>query len=173
LISCYLFPDAGTSKKIFDRLIKSPSASILSESAIVLVTHAAHFLNRVDLLMVVVEGEAKFLGTWADLSGFTPDDQKTRDAIEYIRSSVQEGAEIEGGGKVGPKSGGVVLDDDDPDGKKNDGKVMTVEEREHGLSSLKTWLLWFKYAGGVPFLVVQFFLLTLDRLAYVASEYWL
>jgi ATP-binding cassette subfamily C (CFTR/MRP) protein 1 len=172
LISCYLFPDAGTSKKIFDRLIKSPSASILSESAIVLVTHAAHFLNRVDMIMVVVEGEAKFLGTWADLSVFTTDDQKTTDAIEYIRSSVQEGAEIEGGGKVGPKSGEVVLDDD-PDGKKNDGKVITVEEREHGLSSLSTWLLWFKYAGGVPFLVMQFLLLTLDRLAYVSSEYWL
>jgi ATP-binding cassette subfamily C (CFTR/MRP) protein 1 len=172
LISCYLFPDAGTSKKIFDRLIKSPSASILSESAIVLVTHAAHFLNRVDMIMVVVEGEAKFLGTWADLSVFTTDDQKTTDAIEYIRSSVQEGAEIEGGEKVGPKRGEVVLDDD-PDGKKNDGKVITVEEREHGLSSLRTWLLWFKYAGGVPFLVMQFLLLTLDRLAYVSSEYWL
>lgn len=137
-------------------------------------THAAHFLNRVNTIMVVVEGKAKFLGTWADLSGFTPDDQKTKDAIEYIRSSVQEGAESEDGGTVGPKSGKVVLDDDDdPDGKKDDGKLMTVEEREHGLSSLKTWLLWFKYAGGVPFLVMQFLLLTLDRLAYVASEYWL
>jgi hypothetical protein len=124
--------------------------------------------------MVMVEGEAKFLGTWADLSGFTPNDQKTGDAIEYIRSSVQEEAEIEGGGKVGPKNGKVVLhDDDDPDGKKDNGKVITVEEREHGLSSLKTWLLWFKYAGGVPFILMQFLLLTLDRLAYVASEYWL
>lgn len=50
---------------------------------------------------------------------------------------------------------------------------MTVETREHGHSSLKTWLLWFKYAGGIPFLVIQVSLMALDRLAYVGTEVWL
>ena len=53
------------------------------------------------------------------------------------------------------------------------GKLMTVETREHGHSSLKTWLLWFKYAGGIPFLVVQVSLMALDRLTYVGTEVWL
>jgi hypothetical protein len=125
-----------------------------------------------DMIMMVVvdEGEAKFVGTCADLSVFRIDDQETRDAIEYTRSSLQGGAEFEGGGKLGRK----VMN-----GKQNDGKVMTVEEREHGLSSLRIWLIWFKYAGDVPFLVMQFllflllFLMTLDGLAYVSSEDWL
>ena len=51
---------------------------------------------------------------------------------------------------------------------------MTVEKREHGLSSFKTWLLWFRqHAGGFPFLAVQVILMTIDRVFYIATEYWL
>ena len=50
---------------------------------------------------------------------------------------------------------------------------MTEEEREQGLSSLKTWLLWFKHAGGSFFVFFQIFFMTMDRFAYVSVEFWL
>ena len=50
---------------------------------------------------------------------------------------------------------------------------MTVEEREHGLSSIATWLLWFKHAGGIPFIVLHVVFMAFDRFIYVAVEWWL
>ena len=50
---------------------------------------------------------------------------------------------------------------------------MTEEEREQGLSSLKTWLLWFKHAGGAFFIIFQVLFMTIDRFSYVAVEFWL
>ena len=132
---------------MFDRLIDSAN-SILSNSAIVLVTHASHFLNRVDRIMVVVDGKCQFAGTWDELLKHQPDDPKQKDVIEHIRSSVQEVANGDDENENQQKS--------DRDDKMNsklkskeldgpaDGKLMTVEEREHGISSLSTWLLWFK-----------------------------
>lgn len=160
--------DASTSKVIFDNLRNQ-----LKNAGVVLVTHAAHFLSRVDKIMVVTEGKIKFHGTWTELLEFVPGDEKTRDAVEHIRSSVQEGhddeiqhgakshsdAENDGVGKASTKTSG--------------GKLMTIEEREHGLSSLSTWLLWFKHAGGIPFLVAHILFMTLDRFSYFSVEYWL
>ena len=167
--------DAGTAKNIFSFLIKSETNSILSNSAIVLVTHASHFLNKVDKIMVIVDGLGKFQGSWADLSVFEAKDIKTNDAIDFIRSSVQESTVTstpsEEDGRVTSKLRDFSLNTEQEDTKK--GKLMSVETREYGLSSLKTWFLWFKYAGGVPFLIIQFVLMTADRFAYVATEFWL
>ena len=165
--------DAGTSKIIFENL-----KSLLSGSAIVLVTHAAHFLSQVDKIMLVSDGQVKFNGTWNDLLTFKPLDPKTSDAVEHIRQSVQEDASDPA------QSGPDVRSSDrrnSTDGK-NGGrastllsgkKIMTIEDREHGLSSLSTWLLWFKHAGGVYFIFVHIFFMAIDRFTYVAVEYWL
>jgi len=182
--------DAGTARKIFDTLMNS-KASVLKDVAMVLVTHASHFLNRVDDILVVVDGQGKFHGTWSELSYFESHDKKTMDAIDFIVSSVQEDAVDEEKESVSqhnvsssskasadPKQNFSMAFQPDkiPDkdaNKKKDGRLITVEERKHGLSSLRTWTLWFRYAGGFPFIFVQVFLMTLDRIAYVASEYWL
>ena len=50
---------------------------------------------------------------------------------------------------------------------------MKKEEREHGLSTFKTWFIWFNYAGGFTFIAVMFLSLAIDRSAYVATEWWL
>jgi hypothetical protein len=59
------------------------------------------------------------------------------------------------------------------DADKRKGEVMTMEQREHGVSSIQTWLLWFKYAGGLVFISVQIILMTCDRCSYVAIDWWL
>eukprot|EP00977_Amphora_coffeiformis_P015196 scaffold4442_cov125-Amphora_coffeaeformis.AAC.27 len=156
--------DAGTAKKVFSNLIRGPAA-FLKDSAVILVTHASHFLNRVDQIAVIVEGRNKFLGSWNQLVEFQAPDEATQRAIDHIRLSIQE----------------AHSDDEQPEHRKDPSApkdatkklaLMTVEEREHGLSSSKTWLLWFKYAGGVSFFAIMVVLLTVDRLFYFGQEFW-
>jgi ATP-binding cassette subfamily C (CFTR/MRP) protein 1 len=167
--------DASTGKKIFDRLFKSKDNSLLASSAIVLVTHAAHFLNQVDQIMVMVQGQAKFLGTWDELVNARTDEEVAAKAIDFIRLSVQEVGDHDNDARE------EVLDDQTSLGELRNGKpppeekgtIMSIETREHGLSKLGTWLLWFKYAGGLPFLFTQVLLLGLDRFFYIVTELWL
>jgi ABC-type protease/lipase transport system fused ATPase/permease subunit len=51
--------DAGTAKVVFERLFRSRNA-FFKNTAVVLVTHASHFLNRVDKVLVMVHGSNKF-----------------------------------------------------------------------------------------------------------------
>ena len=160
--------DAGTSKLVFENLVRG-SNSVFSAAAVVLVTHASHFLNRVDKILVVVGGNNKFYGTWDNLASFQPRDAETMVAVEHIKSSVQEvNSETQ-------EKGDEYEEQDNAKRKvyKKKDALMTVEESEQGLSSLKTWLLWFKHAGGFFFIIVQVFLMTVDRFAYVAVEFWL
>merc|ERR1719401_1336866 len=41
------------------------------------------------------------------------------------------------------------------------------------MSSLSTWLRWFKYAGGMFFILVQICFMAADRGSYVLIDYWL
>jgi ABC-type multidrug transport system fused ATPase/permease subunit len=82
-------------------------------------------------------------------------------------------------------NGGATFDRDEPQRKKEKqseftqdedarkGEITEAERREHGLSSLAIWLLWFKYAGGMLFVTVQISLMGFDRGAYVAIDFWL
>jgi ATP-binding cassette subfamily C (CFTR/MRP) protein 1 len=49
----------------------------------------------------------------------------------------------------------------------------TAEKREFGLSDWKTWLVWFRYAGGILFVTTTFLSLFIDRGFYVINELWL
>lgn len=172
--------DASTAKTIFERLFCSPS-SPLSSSAIVLVTHAAHFLNRVNRLMILVDGQMKFLGKWDELASFDSGsaDEATLSAINSIRSSVQEGGNEDFNDKEGENYSVIEIlpsvVETTATGRIDDnvGELMTKESRQHGLSQLRIWLLWFKHAGGLPFFSIQVLLMTIDRFAYVGTELWL
>jgi len=160
--------DAGTAKLVFERLIRSESA-FFKDTAVVLVTHASHFLNRVDKVLVIVEGRNQFYGTWSDLSLHESDDSKTKAVIGFMQSAAQEDSLADDEIAVGDPSG-----TDATVGKTVEKRALiVVEHREHGLSSLKTWVLWFEHAGGPFFITLQLLFMTLDRFTYVAIEYWL
>lgn len=161
--------DAGTAKQVFSRLIKSPN-SYYKNTAVLLVTHASHFLNRVDSLMVIVDGTKTFHGTWNELADYKALDTKTQSAIEFIRNSVQEGDSSDDENETSDESNENPRSESDSLKLK---ALMTVEEREHGLSSMHTWLLWFKKAGGFFYIGILVLLMTGDRFAYVGTEYWL
>jgi ABC-type multidrug transport system fused ATPase/permease subunit len=156
--------DAGTAKLVFKDLIKGPDA-FLSDSAVILVTHASHFLNRVDRIAIIVEGQNKFFGTWNELLVFEATDLSTKTAVGHIRESIQEDHHQESMDEEIDKQSG-------PGEEVMKEALMTKEEREHGISSWTTWYLWFKYAGGLYFISIMVALLTLDRILYFGQEYW-
>jgi len=155
--------DAGTAKQVFDKLIKR----FFAETAVILVTHSAHFLNQVDRLIILVDGHNKFYGKWADLSSFRSDDVKTNRAVDFLRGSVQEEGSSSVAGSPSYEDGHSF-----PEMGKSSA-LMLAEEREYGLSSLRTWLLWCKRAGGIAFFGLLTIFLAIDRFLYVATEYWL
>jgi ABC-type multidrug transport system fused ATPase/permease subunit len=160
--------DAGTSKLVFERLLKGQNA-LFSNVAVVLVTHASHFLNRVDNIVILVDGTNEFTGAWVDLLKFQSNDKKVAQFLEFVRSSVQEEENVSA----------KEVRDELSDSKRSRGEeavsdnLMKVEEREYGLASTSTWLLWFKHAGGFFFMSFQILFMSIDRFAYVAVEFWL
>ena len=178
--------DAGTSRKIFDQVLKSADPDLLGSSATVLVTHASHFLHRVDQVMVLAGGKAAFLGSWEELTRFESTDPTAESAIDAIKNAVQEKAEDEDNASSDKETDDVVMTSAPDTSEKADGgistktaedvesgKLIEAEQREHGLSSIKTWFLWFKHAGGLAYVFVLILALGIDRTAYVATEWWL
>ena len=162
--------DAGTGREVFDRLIAANDA-LLRGAAALLVTHAPHFITHraVDRILLMVDGKNRFLGSWDGLAEYRPPDENTRRAVDHITSSVRESTlESKGQGKEG--EGTLPSESGKP---RDTGRLIQVETREQGLSSVRTWLLWFRRAGGVTFLFLQVFLMTIDRFAYVAVEFFL
>ena len=85
--------DASTGKWIFERLFCSSTKKerLLSNSAIVLVTHSSHFLSRVDNIMVLVKGKPAYLGDWDGLGRLDLEiNQEAVAVIHSLRASVQE-----------------------------------------------------------------------------------
>ena len=177
--------DAGTSQRVFQNLFETVNdeTGLLHNSGIVLVTHAVHVLQRVNKILVLDDGESIFYGTWDDLKVFEPQNTLHKMKLDKVRSSLQlsyNGEKEEE--DVQSKEGTSTTDEKKPMESSDivakptdteNGVTMTKEEREHGISSLRIWLLWFQYAGGIVFVVVQIVLMTLDRGTYVTIDWWL
>lgn len=116
----------------------------------------------------MVSGTTRFLGPFRDLDDFQPEDEEAKMIVESMKLAIQENSDIDRStNKDSPLAADKKLDEE----KK--GSLMTVEEREYGLSSWNIWLLWFRRAGGLHFLFFQILFMTIDRIAYVSVEYWL
>lgn len=167
--------DASTAKNIFEHLFDASikNHSLLSKTAVLLVTHAAHFLSRVDKIMVLVNGKTAFQGTWDEMVVAKPSDPDALEAVLSICSSVQE--RNEGSERPDTKrssTGDTYATNEEPE-EGDHSMLMTVEEREFGLAGSETWLKWFKYAGGFFFMGGTILFLLIDRGFYVINEWWL
>ncbi len=171
--------DAGTARLVFERLFKQSGNKLLSNTAVVLVTHASHFLNRVDNIMVVVDGNVPFCGTWDELNEIVVvEDPNAMVAIESIRNAVQEDASQHETDEVHNHS---VLQNTQLDAFKKTmmntesaaEALMTNETREHGLTRVWAWLLWFQQGGGTSFATGIAVLFTLEKLFYFGTEWWI
>jgi len=163
--------DAGTGSLVFDRLIGSADG-LFSNSAVLLVTHASYLVtNRaVSRILLIVDGKNCLLGTWEELQKYQPDDERVMRAVDHIRLSVRE--EDDNQKDVGCDQDSKTTREE-KDGLSKKGRLIQTETREHGLSSMRTWLLWFKRAGGLYFFLLQMSFMVIDRIAYVAVEFFL
>ena len=170
--------DAGTSQTLFNNLFGSihDENGLLHKCGVVLVTHAQHVLQRVDKILVLDEGQTIFYGNWNELQCFETANIRHQKTLRSMKSSVQLGTRSDINksksshdfAKIGITKSAVAKDDD-----KSKGEIKTVETREHGVASIKIWLLWFKYAGGLLFISIQVLLMAADRGSYVAIDWWL
>ena len=177
--------DAGTNRRVFDRLFKQSGNKLLANAAVILVTHASHFLHRVDQIMVVVDGGVSFSGSWSELSKFKADDPKSKLAIESIQNAVQEdGDDVqEEKAKIAPSSNHSVLTNTEmlSSYKRRANNMhqnvtealMSRESRQHGKTRLWTWTLWFREAGGLVFTTGVLTVFALEKLFYFGTEWWM
>jgi len=176
--------DADTGRRVFENLFH-PSGSgsgLFDGTAVVLVTHAFHILHMVDSILVLANGKCIFVGDWGNLADCHPKDRKEADVIESIRMSVQV-ANSDGEMTSSPSCAKLSTAATDTGShcyikkqhlsNEDNGKIMSIEEREHGISQISTWLKWFEFSGGRFFVVVIFLAISFDRLMYVATEWWL
>ena len=169
--------DAGTARKVFDCLFKQSGNKLLSKTAVVLVTHASHFLNRVNKVMVVVDGMIPFSGTWGELLEADVVDPKAKIAIESIRNAVQE----DGNNTADEMINRLVLQNNEVDAFRRaimnpsgiSEALMSIETREHGLTRTWAWILWFQQAGGPIFTFGIVTLFALEKLFYFGTEWWI
>ena len=169
--------DAGTSQTLFDNLFGSihDDGGLLHKCGVVLVTHAQQVLQQVDKILVLDDGQSLFYGTWNELQCFETANTHHRKTLRSMQSSLQLGTNVATNSKPsqGPAKNeitkSVIAKDDD----KSKGEIKSVETREHGVASIKIWLLWFKYAGGLLFISIQVLLMAADRGSYVAIDWWL
>jgi len=171
--------DAGTSQRLFDNVFDNNVHNkdrLLQNSGTILVTHAEHVLKRVDKILVLDRGQSIFCGTWAQLQSFQSENTRHRATLLSMRSSAQLSAssdttnsseKIDATKNV--KQVSVIAKDTDA----SKGELKSDEQREHGGSSVGVWLLWFVYAGGFFFIIMQVIFLILDRGSYVVIDWWL
>ncbi|KAL7549818.1 hypothetical protein ACHAWF_013061 [Thalassiosira exigua] len=164
--------DAGTSRQLFDNLFaKDGGSGVLRDCGVVLVTHAINVLRRVDKILVLDRGEAIFYGTYDELQSFQIDDIHRMTKIKSMRSSLQLGSDDDRGLASATASPGPSMITNEDEAHK--GELLSKEERKHGESALGIWLLWFQYAGGIIFIVIQILLMACDRGSYVVIDWWL
>jgi ABC-type multidrug transport system fused ATPase/permease subunit len=153
--------DAETASAVFEGLF-GPDGVLQSQSTI-LVTHATKFLMRMDRIVFLSEGKVTFSGTWAELQQLEGKDAITALDASYS-PSLDEKYNL-------TKSRKKEVEPFQDNGDKEEG-LMTAEEKEHGMSQLRIWYLWFEHAGGWSFFLIQILFLSFDRTMYVASEWY-
>ena len=169
--------DAGTSQQLFDNIFDNKinkKEGLLQNAGTILVTHAEHVLKRVDKILVLEGGQSIFCGTWTELQSFEPENKRHSATLQSMRSYAQLSAST-ASAKVDDLS---CCDDTNKapirkcteDSKE---ELKSVEQREHGVSSIGIWLLWFVYAGGFFFITLQVMFMTVDRGSYVVIDWWL
>jgi ATP-binding cassette subfamily C (CFTR/MRP) protein 1 len=153
--------DSNTASMVFDGLFGSDRDGLLRSSGTILVTHAVHFLPRVDFILVMLEGSPSFFGTWSELQLLEGLSREVISSIQASNHGDGDERKRKGPGGKGRKEGMA----------ERDGFIMTAEEREYGVAHLSVWIMWLHNAGGWVYVSLQVLFLILDRGLYVASEW--
>lgn len=124
-----------------------------------------HILKKVNNILVLDKGHQIFCGSYDVLQNQSVENP----VLVSMQSSSHLNPETISSNTNSSMEVSVISSD--ADAKK--GELITDEQREHGMSSISIWLLWFQYAGGFFFIIVQIILMACDRGSYILIDWWL
>ena len=176
---CYFDPDivllddplSAVDSHVGQFLFENCITGSLGRKTRVLVTHQLQVLPKVDYIYVLENGHIREEGTFADLmakqldfsaliKNYGGDEKKNSDGKN--ESTVDRDA-------VNPKKLATLAS---PLGASHR-DLMSKEERTTGNVRGKVWMTYFNAAGGVPFILGCFTIITIVQSVLVANNYWL
>ena len=138
-----------------------------SSSTRILVTHALHFLPRVDYIYFMVEGRIVERGTFDEMMANRGDFARTFD--EFVSKDQKE------------SKGENAINLEDPDVDENAKKrqsakrgaeLMQAEERNIGAVNFQIYKQYFRSGNGPVLLPAMFATIVLMQISVVLSSYW-
>ncbi|KAJ3267836.1 hypothetical protein HDV01_003946 [Terramyces sp. JEL0728] len=132
--------DAHVGKRVFKNAIKG----LLGDKTVVLVTHQLQYLNQLDQIIVMENGEIVESGTYSELLKKDGKFSQMIDMQHDDEDEVNHQEEI----KTPAGSGGLESE-----------KFTELEEQEEGKVALKVYVDFFKYVGGIGYPAAFIFLI--------------
>ena len=155
--------DAHVGEAVFNDVLLDNTSS----STRILVTHALHFLPRVDYIYFIVDGRIAERGTFDEMMANCGDFARTFD--EFVTKDQQE------------SKGEDAVDIEDVDVDENVKKrknatrgaqLMQAEERNIGAVNLEVYKQYFRSGNGAVLLPTMVFALILMQASMIISTYW-
>ncbi|KAI9439890.1 ABC transporter [Lactarius indigo] len=156
--------DAHVGESVFNNVLLDNG----SGATRILVTHALHFLPKVDHIYFMVDGRITEHGTFEEMMANGDDFARTFD--EFVTKD-----QTESKGK-----NDVDIEDDDADedvkkrrAAKRGAQLMQVEERNTGVVSFQVYKQYIQSGNGAALMPVMLVTLVLMQVSVVLSSYWL
>ncbi|KAK8395732.1 hypothetical protein O3P69_005668 [Scylla paramamosain] len=160
--------DAKVARHIFNQCIRGH----LAEKTVILVTHAPHFLEKCDEIVVMQEGKIVEKGTHAELlerkgEYFDMVGREAANNSEEHHHEEEEAKEADG------KAETVKKKVEDKEEDKDKGKLITEEARATGSVSAKVYYTFVKVSGGWCIAGIILFAIIIFTVSRMFSAVWL
>ncbi|KAI0300742.1 ABC transporter [Russula brevipes] len=156
--------DAHVGESVFNNVLLDST----SGATRILVTHALHFLPKVDYIYFMADGRITEYGTFEEMMASHGDFSRTFD--EFVTKDRKESKDE------------IAIDLEDVDADENAKKrraskrgaqLMQAEERNVGAVNLQVYKQYFRSGNGIVLVPAMFVSITLMQAAIVVSSYWL
>ncbi|KAH9989454.1 ABC transporter [Russula vinacea] len=155
--------DAHVGESVFNDVLLDSTAG----STRILVTHALHFLPKVDYIYFMVDGRIVERGTFDEMMANGGNFSRTFD--EFVSKGQNES---EGEKAVDPEDADADENDKKRRAAKRGAQLMQAEERNIGAVNLRVYKRYFQSGNGVVLLPAMFLTIVLMQMSIVLSSYW-
>jgi ABC-type multidrug transport system ATPase subunit len=161
--------DAHVGESVFNNVLLDNT----SNATRILVTHALHFLPKVDYIYFIADGRIVEQGTFDEMMENRGDFARTFD--EFVTKDRKE--ESKGEKAVDVEDADVEDADVDEDAKKRrsakrGAQLMQAEERNVGAVNAQVYKQYFQSGNGLVLLPLMFVTIVLMQAAIILSYYW-
>ncbi len=155
--------DAHVGESVFNNVLLDSS----SGATRILVTHALHFLPKVDHIYFMVDGRITEHGTFDEMMANREDFARTFD--EFV---TKDQTESKGENAIDVEDGDADEDIKKRQAAKRGAQLMQAEERNTGMVSFQVYKQYIQSGNGVVLIPVMLVTLVLMEVSIVLSSYW-